>query len=259
MPSRAKQNTTRPLIVRRLPVITLIFMLIALIAIAGVSLKSTFSPALVTAQQPPLPQVVVNVDSYIATGMPVTITRATANSEVSDNEAGAKNPKLQGLAQLKFRLTANGRDKLSSVNIDLFEFDQTGGLRRIEGWVRDLDLANRASEEVTLELNRRLTPNARLVLAVERVNSSSDTTELRFPEMVRAIGQRLAGRPETVPGLQRSEEPLPDMHGAPLCASAFQRAMSLAQEGDKSGLTSFTCDRQERSFAFSFNSKKLLR
>jgi hypothetical protein len=59
--------------------------------------------------------------------------------------------------------------------------------------------------------------------------------------------------------ISRSEfaNPRTSRSGAAACGKAFRRAMALANSGEKSGLTSFTCNQHKRSFSFSFNGKSL--
>jgi hypothetical protein len=189
--------------------------------------------------------------------MPVTIAGLTVVSEEIDNARTGK--KSSGPAQLKFRIQPQGREKLTSVNLMLFEFDEKGVLYRVDGWVRNPDFARAGGEEVILDLNRRVPAGRKLMLTVERLNGEQPR-ETVFQELAQAANGKAVGNPVNSPGVSHRTEPLPDESGADLCNNALRRAVSLMQssdkKGDKSGITSLRCDQQDRSFTFTYGKPK---
>ncbi len=198
----------------------------------------------------------VSLDHLVPVGIQVAVSQLALVSEPSASPKGGKT--VSGPAQLKFRLQPQGSEKLTSVNLALFEYGENGALRAVNGWVRQQELSDPGGAEFTLDLERRVAPGARLVLAVERGNSRETTRDTAFTDLARAGNAKAVGRPFIIPASKSSASAMPDDSGSALCANALRRAMSLAQSGDKAGVTSFTCDQHNRTFTFTFNGKNLL-
>lgn len=199
----------------------------------------------------------VSLDHLVPVGIPVAVSQLALVSEQSESPKTGK--PVSGPAQLKFRLHPQEGEKLTSVNLALFEYGENGALRAVNGWVRQQELSDPGGAEFTLELERRVAPGARLVLAVERGNNRETTRDAVFIELAHASSSKAVGRPFAVPASKSSAEAQPDESGSALCANAYRRAMALAQEGDRSGITSFTCDQSGSSFSFSYPDKILLK
>ena len=110
--------------------------------------------------------------------------------------------------------------------------------------------------KITLQLERKLNPLHRQVLALEHVRSDSTTWHAQLPGLGRAANKTSEGLP-TSALTDRTEKVLPDDTGSVLCSNGFHKAMRLAQLGDGQNVTSFTCNQSNRSFSFMFNGKDL--
>lgn len=192
-------------------------------------------------------QKVIALESYVPPGVPVALTNAVALIDKTDN------PAVDGPAQVRFNVAAPGGEALASLSLALFEFDGNK-LRRVQGWLRNANLSPTAPAEITLDLNRRLKPGGRTVLAVERASGQAGTWETAFADLATAVA---GGKVPVAPAVNHSAEPLPDDYGAAFCADALRRAMALKQVGDRENVTSLACDRTGRTFGFTYNGKSL--
>ncbi len=186
--------------------------------------------------------------TYVPPGAPVVFSNLT----ISGDQTGAR----QFLSSLKLRVATPGNDRLTSLNLMLFEFDAEGKLRRVDGWVRDVDLAAGKFTELTLPVERRARGGHRLALALERANGPGRRWETDFADLAKGVAAAASGNPPVNPAV-RQEQPAEEDTGAALCGSGYRRALALAQAGDGSGITSYTCDQHERSYQFTFNGKVL--
>ncbi len=197
----------------------------------------------------------ISIDHLVPEGMPVVVSGLTLIGSPAVVTRRTKR-NVGGPMQLKVHLQRRGQESLTSVNLMLFEFDDKGALHTVDGWVRNPDLT--AAAEIIFNLGREIPPGRKLMMVVERVNSEQTAHDVTFKDLARTGNAKAVGKPFMTLTAGRSESPLPDDSGPDLCANAFRRAMSLAQDGDGSGITSFTCNQQDRSFRFSFNGKVLL-
>jgi len=138
----------------------------------------------------------------------------------------------------------------------ILEFDERGLLRRVDGFLKRLDLSPGKPEPITLPVDRRVRNGYRLALAVERADSAARRWEADFNELARGVAMVLAGNPTANVTARSDAASAPDT-GASLCAGGMRRATAMALAGDKSGLASYTCNQTEGSFSFSFNGKAL--
>jgi hypothetical protein len=181
---------------------------------------------------------------FVADDMPITLTGPTVSGD--------------RFPQLRFQVRGKGLNNIQSLTFAFFDFDEKGLLRRVASWARSIDLTETAGPtEITINLERQLTPQHRHVLAVEQVRSGSVTWQAQFPSLGRAANQVSAGQPAPVATVGRTEKALPDDSGSVLCSNGFRKAMLLAQLGDGQSVTSFRCDENNRSFSFTFNGKDL--
>lgn len=203
-------------------------------------------------QQQPTPQLkTFPLNFYVAPGFPLVVSNAVIISPKAANE------KQEGVALAKFTVTNRDAAKVNSLYLALLDFQNAAKLRRVDGWVKDVRLAPGSSTEITFELGRRVTMGDKLILAIERVNGVEATRDTNFLDLAQNVAAVLSGGNPAGPRIESSSAILPDDSGAALCSNAFRRAMALTQTGDKSGVTSFTCDQAERSFTFTFNGKTL--
>jgi hypothetical protein len=199
--------------------------------------------------QVPTPAV---LNAFVARDIPVTLTGVTMIGGSATAGSAAALPRLQ------FRIAGKGVASARSVCLSLFEFNASGGLRRVDGWVRQVNLTDsRGIADLSLDLHRQLLPNTRLLLSVDRVHTNSQTWETPFLTLAQATRQAQAGNPNADARVERLDSPLPDLAGAALCSYAQGRAMLLARAGDRVGFNSFTCDQYERSYTITFANKQL--
>ncbi len=204
----------------------------------------------------------VPLSVFAADDMPVTITGLTVvKDQPVTKTAGAADNKAadqtEAAPQLQFNVASKGGHKIKSMTVALFDFDEKGLLRRVDSWGQTLDVNDeKGPAKVTLQLERKLNPLHRQVLALEHVRSEGATWRAQLPGLGRAANKTSAGLP-TSAVTNRLEKALPDERGSVLCSNGFRKAMLLAQLGDGQSVTSFTCDQNNRSFSFTFRGKNL--
>ena len=206
------------------------------------------------------------LSAFVADEMPVTLTGLTivkdqpaakaagqAVAQASDQAANT----AEGLPQLEFKVASKGGHKIKSLTFALYEFDEKGLLRRVDSWAQAMDVNDeRGPAKITLQLERKLNPQHRQVLALEHVRSEGATWRADGPGLGRAANKTSNGAPSSAV-VNRIEKVLPDDTGSVLCSNGFHKAMRLAQLGDGQNVTSFTCNQSNRSFSFTFNGKDL--
>lgn len=194
--------------------------------------------------------VVIAPQAFVPDGLPVAFSNLNAVTENSGDN------KQAFVSALQFQVATPGSDQLTSLNLMVFEFDSDGKLQQVDGWIRPVSLSSGKAAEITLPLERRLPAGNRLLLTVERAGGAAKRWETNFTDLARGSASAIGGG-QSAASLARNEAPAPDDTGAAVCSNAFRRAMALANSGEKSGLTSFTCNQHKRSFSFSFNGKSL--
>ena len=194
--------------------------------------------------------IVLAPQAFVPDGLPIVLSNLNA---VTENRGDNKQAFVSAL---QFQVVTPVSDRLTSLNLMVFEFDSDSKLQQVDGWIRPVDLSSSKATEITLPLERRLTAGNRLLLAVERAGGAVRRWETNFADLARGSASVIVGG-QSPAGLARNEAPAPDDTGAAVCSNAFRRAMALANSGEKSGLTSFTCNQHKRSFSFSFNGKSL--
>ncbi len=216
------------------------------------SYASSARRAVAFAAQSPQARAEASFDAFVGQGMPVTVTGLTAVKHLTAQGTG------ELLSQLQFKVAGKGIINARSVNLSLFEFDANGGLLSVEGWVRNINLTDsRGNTDLTLDVNRVLTPDKRFVLTVDRVHGEAQTYESPYLELTQATKKAGAGDPKADARVDRVDYSLPELAGGALCSYAQSRAMQLTQAGDRAGYSAFTCDQYERSYFIRFNSKQL--
>ena len=195
---------------------------------------------------------------FVADDMPVAITGFTvASNQAANKTTGATADQTEDLPQLEFNVASKGGHKIKSLTFTLYDFDEKGLLRRVESRGQTIDVNDtRGPAKITLQLERKLNPLHRQVLALEHVRSEGATWRTDGPGLGRAANRTSNGLPSSAL-VNRIEKVLPDEVGSVLCSNGFRRAMQLAQLGDGQSVTSFTCDQSSRSFSFTFNGKDL--
>jgi len=196
--------------------------------------------------------VVLAPQAFVPDGLPIVFSDLNA---VTENRGDNKQAFV---SVLQFQVVTPGSDQLTSLNLMVFEFDSEGKLWRVDGWVRPIDLSPGKTAEITLPLERRLPNGNRLMLGVERANGPARQWETDFADLARSVAAATGSHP-LVNTAAKQGQPAEDDSGASLCANGYRRALALAQAGDGSGVTSYTCNQHERSYQFSFNGKVLVR
>jgi len=186
----------------------------------------------------------------VPVGLPAALANATATVE-SDGSS-----KSQRVSAVSLQAASLGAERLTGLHLMVLEFDERGLLRRVDGFLKRLDLSPGKPEPITLPVDRRVRNGYRLALAVERADSAARRWEADFNELARGVAMVLAGNPTANVTARSDAASAPDT-GASLCAGGMRRATAMAQAGDKSGLASYTCNQTEGSFSFSFNGKAL--
>jgi hypothetical protein len=186
--------------------------------------------------------------SFVPDGLPIIFSDLNAVTRSHGNDRQAF------VSDLQFRVVTPGSERLTSLNLMVFEFDSDRKLQQVNGWVRAVDLPSGRATEITLPLERRLPNGNRLLLAVERASGAARRWETNFNDLARGSASVVAGGQGAAVSA-RNEAPAPDDTGAAVCSNAFRRAMALANSGARSGLTSFNCNQHKRSFSFSFTGK----
>jgi hypothetical protein len=196
------------------------------------------------------PPVVLAPQAFVPDGLPIVFSNLSA---VTENRGDNKHAFVSAL---QFQVATSGSDQLTSLNLMVFEFDSDSKLQQVDGWIKTVDLSSGKAAEITLPLERSLPAGNRLLLALERAGSAARRWETNFTDLARGSASAIVSG-QSPAGLARNEVPAPDDTGAAVCSNAFRRATALANSGEKSGLTSFTCNQHKRSFSFSFNGKSL--
>jgi hypothetical protein len=188
--------------------------------------------------------------TLVPAGLPVALSDSTATLESSGDKA-------QLVSAVNFQVASLNAEKLTSLNLAVLEFDPQGALRRVDGFARRVDLSAGRTQTITLPINHLVRTGHRLALTVDRADSADRRWEADFNELARGVATVLAGNP-TANVSARNESAASPESGALLCAGGSRRALALAAAGDRSGITSYTCNQQQRSFQFTFNGKALL-
>lgn len=231
--------------------IVAVVVLISGLSVLAVNSRALFSRAANMQDRQPVAVPVPLPVVLVPAGLPVALSNSTATTE----SGGDNKPQL--VSSINFRAASLNAEQLISLNLAVLEFDQQGALRRVDGFVRRVDLSGGRTQAITLPLDHSVRIGHRLALTVERADSTSRRWEASFNDLARGIAIVLAGSP-TANVSAINEPPAPPENGAALCASGSRRALALAAAGDQSGITSYTCNQQQRSFQFTFNGKALL-
>jgi hypothetical protein len=227
-----------------------IAMLVSSITVLAISHRALSSRAARTQNRQPVVSAVPLPVALVPAGLPATLANAAATVE-SDGSR-----KSQIVTSINVQAASLNAEKLTQLNLVVLEFDERGGLRRVDGFARAVDLGTGKTVSVTLPVERRVRLGHRLALAVERAGSAAKRWEADLDALARNVATALAGNP-AVTVTARNEAPLSADTGAALCANGMRHANLLAQAGDRSGLTSYTCNQSEGAFTLSFNGKNL--
>jgi hypothetical protein len=197
------------------------------------------------------PQKEIPLESYVVPGLPVAISNVVAVADQRNNQND------DWAAILKFSATSQSAEKLTNLTLVLFDFNGGGHLRQVDGWSKKVELSPAKATEIVLGLKRRVTPGNRLVLTIERVNEVDGAHDVSFTDLARTVATLVEGKTPQAPAVQRAAGPITDDYGSILCHNAFVRAMNVSQAGDRTRVTSYTCDQNNLSWSFTFNGKIL--
>ncbi|HMV49107.1 MAG TPA: hypothetical protein PLD20_30950 [Blastocatellia bacterium] len=200
-------------------------------------------------QQPPVP---IFASYFNPAGLPVRIVTAAANAE-------------KNAASLSYSIINTSGSEISGLDLVLFEFDRTGKLLKSQAWNLQTSLKVGANLNFSQRLKPRLAADSRLVLSVEAVRGDADISrnsathwQVGFTELAQTVAILAnGGRDPNLQSTQRSAG-IPELSGAAYCSDAFAKAFQLSKLSDGKALSSFTCDRNERTFVFGFNGKDLI-
>lgn len=237
---------------RRVQIIPLCTIVLALCGLIGyASHPSGFAwfvrPFGAPAQEPQPSAGAVKV--FVPSGVPLTFSDLRLTKQTIGRGPDER------IYDLRVNVSATGGAEVGTLNLALFEFDSSGILRRVDGWIKDIDPTSGRVTELALRIDRKTTPETRLILTAERVLAQDRQWEMDYTDLARGASADASGR-EHVPFV-RQDPPVGNPSGAALCSEAFRRAMELVRAGDGQSVTSFTCDQTERSYRFTFNGKAL--
>jgi hypothetical protein len=195
----------------------------------------------------------ISIESYVAPGLPVTISNVVAVADQRNNQDD------DWAEVLKFSVASRSEERLTSLSLVLLDFNAGGRLRQVDGWAKKVEPAPDGVTEIVLELKRRVKPGSRLVLTIERVNGVDSMRDVPFTDLAQTVAALVEGKTPEAPAVQRADAPLPEDFSSSLCHNAFTRAMNVSQAGDRTRVTSYTCDQNNFSWSFTFNGKLLTR
>jgi hypothetical protein len=188
----------------------------------------------------------IDVGLFVAQRMPVRFAGAVAKND-------------KGSADLTYTLTNNSGGAIGGFDLALFDFNPAGKLMEVQSWSVETKIEAGASQSFSLKLRHRVAPGDRLSLCVEAVRGDADVWQVDFNDLAQAIGASVVGATATPPEVKQSAEKFPESFGGAYCSDAFAKAFRLAKSDDGKGLTSFTCDRNQRFSAFRFAAKSLMK
>lgn len=186
----------------------------------------------------------LNIGTFVAQGLPIQFTQTTAAND-------------KGASTLGYTLTNSDGRALNSVNLVLFDFNSAGKLMKLQSWNLQTDLKAGANEKFSLQLKHRATPGGRLILSADSVWGESAVWKVDFNDLANAAATLVAQPGSVSLRSARVDQATPESFGSAYCGEAFSKAFRLSKTGDEKRLTSFSCDRDQRLFAFGFNAKSL--
>ncbi len=234
---------------------TLLILIVCLLGMAAVFASTKFlrsSSSLPTSPSEtvsmPQQQTLLNSAYFNAAGLSVQVAAVAAQNS-------------GGQTSLNYTINNTGSFATDSIDMALFDFDPSGGLVKVQSWNVRTPLNAGASAPISFKLKYRAAANARLVLSIETIKRNDSTPgiiQVNLSDLARTIALTMAGNkgvplPEvkTVNGALES-------FGAAYCSDAFSKAFRLSKTADNKRLTSFTCDRTERTYLYGFSGKNLL-
>ncbi len=222
--------------------------LIAVVAIAGFTANKR-STKMVSAQQKTEAAADTkpkDVDAIVPEGMPIGI--ATATEE--DNEKGH---------EIKATIFGKGTGKINSIAYTTYEFDPTGNLVRVEGGIKRIDLEAGKVAPLSIVPQRRSNPKNRLMLALEKATAEKESWSASHLELANAGAEKAKSKPASALKGKKDKEAVTEDFGSGFCINGYRRALELSTVGEKTPPTSFTCDQNERAYAFTFQGKTLIK
>ena len=221
--------------------------IVAGLAIAGFTASKRFTNQVSARQKTgaadPKPK---DVDAIVPEGMPISL--ATATEE--DNEKGH---------EIKATMTGKGTGKINSIAYVTYEFDPTGNLVRVEGGIKRIDLEAGKDAPLSIIPQRRSNPKNRLMLALEKATSDKESWSASALELANAGAEKAKGKTLSPLTGKKDKDVVTEDFGSGFCVNGYRRALDLAAVGEKTPPTSFTCDQNERAYAFTFAGKTLIK
>jgi hypothetical protein len=223
--------------------------LLVVVAIAGLTLNKRFTGKVsaeqkteATADTKPK-----DVDSIVPEGMPIGIAAATEE----DNEKGH---------EIKATISGKGIGKINSIAYTTYEFDPTGNLVRVEGGIKRVDLEAGKDAPLPIIPQRQSNPKNRLMIALEKATSDKESWSASHLELANAGAEKVKSKTASALKGKKDKDAIDEDFGSGFCINGYRRAVELsAAGGEKTPPTSFTCDQNERAYAFTFAGKTLIK
>lgn len=187
-----------------------------------------------------------NVDTLVPTGMPVSFAAATE----ADSEKGH---------EIKTIVSNHGSGVINSLAYATYEYDPTGNLVRVEGGIKRVDLKPGQQAALSIIPQRRSSPKNRLMIALEKATSDKESWTASHLDLASAGAEKANGKAPTPLAGKQDTEVIGEDFGSGFCINGYRRAMQLSEVGGNTLPTSFTCDQNERAYAFTFAGKSLVK
>ena len=222
--------------------------LITVVAIAGFTASKRFTNKVSARQKTatPVETKPKDVDAIVPEGMPIGIASATEE----DNEKGH---------EIKATIFGKGTGKINSIAYTTYEFDPTGNLVRVEGGIKRIDLEAGKVAPLSIVPQRRSNPKNRLMLALEKATAEKESWSASHLELANAGAEKAKSKPASALKGKKDKEAVTEDFGSGFCINGYRRALELSTVGEKTPPTSFTCDQNERAYAFTFQGKTLIK
>lgn len=191
----------------------------------------------------PTPKV---VDTLVPSGMPVSFAAATE----ADSEKGH---------EIKTTISNHGAGVINSLAYATYEYDPTGNLVRVEGGIKRVDLKPGQRADLSIIPQRQSNPKNRLMIALEKATGDKESWSASHLELANGSAEKANGKAQSPLAGKQDKEAVGEDFGSGFCINGYRRALQLSEVGGKTPPTSFTCDQNERAYAFTFQSKSLIR
>lgn len=204
------------------------------LALAALPCSLAFRPAgaNLTPQAAPA-QKKIKVDTLFLPGMNVGLERA---------RVAKSNDKFL----LTYTLTNETDAPLESLRFVAFFIGPDGSVRGGEGWTINGDLGARASREVPVTLQRQVSDDERLLLAVYRAGGRKVKFETEPSDVVNALQSVLSAKPASADAARYAKAAA----RLPQTVNPCVDAQSFAEKTCKCGIKTFSCNSSTGQYSF---------